>query len=346
MSTVTPTERVALGEFCKVHRITEDVKQELKLHSRNLAEVKKHGLQNLTELLQESKSSIYRLEKPNDVEATDFPTFVRLKRTSTSRSLTPELLERAVNNITQDIVLELADKASSNPKKKRKTGAAGAGAAAATGDSLQAIVSEAVLAAIRKTRSSEKQVADMTSSLPRGTDESIIQDAPADIQEYVESIIGIQSKIKKITAKYKEELTELQAREEEVRQQVDSFLKRGNKDSFKLNVNVDGDRVHYFIRRRTVVTKKPMSAAEIKDHVHNTVSGLLKTVPSVQSVSDLSEEFLAALRSSVFRTLLYHLENREKTEEEKIMLHRGRGKNQQNVQVEENDISGEEEEED
>jgi hypothetical protein len=345
MSTVTPTERVALSEFCKVHRITEDVKQELKLHSRNLAEVKKHGLQNLTELLQESKSSIYRLEKPNDVEATDFPTFVRLKRTSTSRSLTPELLERAVNSITQEIVSELADKASINPKKKRKTGAAGAGAAA-SGDSLQAIVSEAVLAAIRKTRSSEKQVADMTSSLPRGTDESTIQDAPADIQEYVESIIGIQSKIKKITAKYKEELTELQTREEEVRQQVDSFLKRGNKDSFKLNVNVGGDRVHYFIRRRTVVTKKPMSASEIKDHVHNTVSGLLRTMPSVQSVSDLSEEFLAALRSSVFRTLLYHLDNREKTEEEKIMLHRGRGKNQQNVQVEENDISGEEEEED
>jgi hypothetical protein len=340
---VTDIERVALGEFCKVHRVTEDIKREMKLQAKQLADVKKTGIQELTEMLQESKSSIYRLETPNDCTAEEFPVFVRLKRTSSSRSLTPELLEMAVNNITRDIVAELADKNSSKPKKKRKTSLEGGETAAAVsaGSALETIVSEAVLAAIRKTRSSEKQIADMTSSLPRGVDESVIVDAPPEIQRYVQEIVGLQQKLKRINKQYKDELTALQLREQEVRQEVDNFLKRGNKDSFKLNVNVDGDRVHYFIRRRKVVTKKPMSANELKEHVHNTVSGLLKTASSVQSVEDLSDEFLTALRQSVYQTLLYHIQNREKQEEEKIMLHRGRG-HSENLQVYEGNNSSEE----
>jgi hypothetical protein len=335
---VTETERIALGEFCKVHRVTEDIKREMKLQAKQLADVKKTGIQELTDMLQESKSSIYRLETPNECEANDFPSFVRLKKTSSSRSLTPEVLEAAVNNITRDIVAELADKASSKPKKKRKVADG-----VATVNPLESIVAEAVLSAIRKTRSTEKQVADMTSSLPRGMDESVITDAPQEIQKYVQEIVGLQVKLKKINKQYKEELTALQQREEEVRQEVDNFLKRGNKDSFKLNVNVDGDRVHYFIRKRKVITKKPMSASELKEHVHNTVSGLLKTASSVQSVEDLNEEFLTALRKSVYQTLVYHLQNREKQEEEKIMLHRGRGQSQ-NLQVYEGNSSEEQEE--
>lgn len=339
---VTDKERAALGEFCKVHRITDDIKREMKLQAKQIADIKKTGIQELTDMLQESKASIYRLETPNEYEGGDFPTFVRLKRTASSRSLTPELLESAVNNITRDIMAELADKASGKSKKKRKV--ADGSAAPASTNPLEAIVSEAVLAAIRKTRSTEKQVADMTSSLPRGIDESVITDAPPEIQQYVQEVVALQTKLKKINNQYKAELTELQQREEEVREQVDNFLKRGNKNSFKLNVNVDGDRVHYFIRKRTVVTKKPMTASEIKEHVHNTVSGLLKTAARVQSVEDVNDEFLAALRQSVYQTLVYHLQNRERQEEEKIMLHRGRG-HSQNIQVEESN-SGEEEEED
>lgn len=348
---VTDTERAALGEFCKVHRITEDIKREMKLQARQLADVKKTGIQELTEMLQESKSSIYRLEVPNDSSVEEFPAFVRLKRTSTSRSLTPELLEQAVNNITRDIIAELAEKESTRSRKKRKTSAAGAAGAAAgasgaaLSNDLVALVAEAVLTAIRKTRSTEKQVADITSSLPRGTDESVITDAPPEIQKYVQEIVGLQNKLKRINKQYKEELTALQQREEEVRQEVDNFLKRGNKDSFKLNVNVDGDRVHYFIRRRKVVTKKPMSVSELKDHVNNTVSGLLRTAPRVQTVQDVSDEFIEALRSSVFQTLVHHLQNRERLEEEKILLHRGRGQSQ-NLQVYESEESQTEQEED
>jgi len=348
---VTDTERAALGEFCKVHRITEDIKREMKLQARQLADVKKTGIQELTEMLQESKSSIYRLEVPNDSSVEEFPAFVRLKRTSTSRSLTPELLEQAVNNITRDIIAELAEKESTRSRKKRKTSAAGAAGAAAgasgaaVSNDLVALVAEAVLTAIRKTRSTEKQVADITSSLPRGTDESVITDAPPEIQKYVQEIVGLQNKLKRINKQYKEELTALQQREEEVRQEVDNFLKRGNKDSFKLNVNVDGDRVHYFIRRRKVVTKKPMSVSELKDHVNNTVSGLLRTAPRVQTVQDVSDEFIEALRSSVFQTLVHHLQNRERLEEEKILLHRGRGQSQ-NLQVYESEESQTEQEED
>lgn len=347
---VTDTERAALGEFCKVHRITEDIKREMKLQARQLADVKKTGIQELTEMLQESKSSIYRLEVPNDSSVEEFPAFVRLKRTSTSRSLTPELLEQAVNNITRDIIAELAEKESTRSRKKRKTSAgaatgAAAGASGALSNDLVSLVAEAVLTAIRKTRSTEKQVADITSSLPRGTDESVITDAPPEIQKYVQEIVGLQNKLKRINKQYKEELTALQQREEEVRQEVDNFLKRGNKDSFKLNVNVDGDRVHYFIRRRKVVTKKPMSVSELKDHVNNTVSGLLRTAPRVQSVQDLSEGFIEALRSSVYQTLMHHLQNRERLEEEKILLHRGRGQSQ-NLQVYESEESQTEQEED
>ncbi len=335
---VTDTERAALGEFCKVHRITEDIKREMKLQAKQLADVKKTGIQELTEMLQESKSSIYRLEIPNDSTVEEFPAFVRLKRTSSSRTLTPELLEQAVNNITRDIIAELADKESSKTRKKRKTASG-----VAAGNDLETLVAEAVLTAIRKTRSSEKQVADITSSLPRGTDESIITDAPPEIQRYVQEIVGLQSKLKRINKQYKEELTALQQREEEVRQEVDNFLKRGNKESFKLNVNVDGDRVHYFIRRRKVVTKKPMSVSELKDHVHNTVSGLLKSAPRVQSVQDVGDEFIEALRSSVYQTLMHHLQNRERLEEEKILLHRGRGQSQ-NLQVYESESQSEQEE--
>lgn len=340
---VTDTERAALGEFCKVHRITDDIKREMKLQAKQIADIKKTGIQELTDMLQESKASIYRLETPNEYEGGEFPTYVRLKRTASSRSLTPELLEAAVNNITRDIMAELADKESGKAKKKRKV-ADGSAAASSGVNPLEAIVSEAVLSAIRKTRSTEKQVADMTSSLPRGIDESVITDAPPEIQQYVQEVVALQTKLKKINNQYKAELTELQKREEEVREQVDSFLKRGNKNSFKLNVNVDGDRVHYFIRKRTVVTKKPMTASEIKEHVHNTVSGLLRTAARVQSVEDVNDDFLFALRQSVFQTLVYHLQNRERQEEEKIMLHRGRG-HSQNIQVEESN-SGEEEEED
>jgi hypothetical protein len=333
---VTESERAALGEFCKVHRVTEDIKREMKIQAKQLADVKKTGIQELTEMLQESKSSIYRLERPNDVSAEDFPAFVRLKKTTSNRSLTPELLEQAVNNITRDILEELLQKEENKGRgKKRKS----------PSNDLEALVCNAVLSAIRKTRSTEKQVADITSALPRGTDESLIADAPSEIQQYVQEIVGLQTKLKRINKQYKEELTALQTREEEVRQEVDNFLKRGNKDSFKLNVNVDGDRVHYFIRRRKVVTKKPMSVTELKDHVHNTVSKLLAQTARVQSVQDVNSEFMDALRSSVYQTLLYHLQNREKQEQEKIMLHRGRGHNQ-NLQVYESQSASEEEEED
>lgn len=342
---VTDSERAALGEFCKVHRVTEDIKREMKLQAKQLADVKKTGIQELTDMLQESKSSIYRLEKPNDVNAEDFPTFVRLKKTTSSRSLTPELLEQAVNNITSDILAELAEKEQGKRGKKRKAPPSDAAAGSAVPADLEAVVAEAVLVAIRKTRTTEKQVADITSSLPRGTDESLIADAPPEIQQYVTEIVGLQAKLKRINKQYKEELTALQTREAEVRQEVDNFLKRGNKDSFKLNVNVDGDRVHYFIRRRKVVTKKPMSVSELKDHVHNTVSKLLQNASRVQSVRDVNDEFLAALRSSVYTTLLYHLQNRERQEEEKILLHRGRGHNQ-NLQVYESQSGSESQEED
>lgn len=333
---MTDSERAALGEFCKVHRVTEDIKREMKIQAKQLADVKKTGIQELTEMLQESKSSIYRLEKPNDVSAEDFPAFVRLKKTTSNRSLTPELLEQAVNNITRDILEELLQKEETKGRgKKRKS----------PSNDLESLVCNAVLAAIRKTRSTEKQVADITSALPRGTDESVIADAPPEIQQYVQEIVGLQTKLKRINKQYKEELTALQAREEEVRQEVDNFLKRGNKESFKLNVNVDGDRVHYFIRRRKVVTKKPMSVTELKDHVHNTVSKLLTQTTRVQSVQDVNSEFMDALRSSVYQTLLYHLQNREKQEEEKIMLHRGRG-HSQNLQVYESQSASEGEDED
>lgn len=329
MSSVTDSEKAALGEFCRLHRITDDIKREMKLQAKQLADVKKTGMEELTGMLQESKSSIYRLEKPNDVEAEDFPAFVRLKKTSSSRSLTPELLEQAVNSITRDIMAELAEKEQSKGRGKKRKAAGSDGVA---GNDLEAIVSEAVLQVIRRVRSTEKQVADITSALPRGTDESTITDAPAEIQHYVQQIVGLQTKLKNINKQYKEELTALQVREAEVQQEVDNFLKRGNKDSFKLNVNVDGDRVHYYIRRRKVVTKKPMSVSELKDHVHNTVSKLLQNASRVQSVQDVNNEFLSALRSSVYQTLVYHLHNRERKEEEKILLHRGRGKNQ-NLQV-------------
>jgi hypothetical protein len=339
---VTDSERVALGEFCKVHRVTEDIKREMKVQAKQLADVKKTGIQELTGMLQESKSSIYRLEKPNDSNVEDFPTFVRLKKTTSSRALTPELLEQAVNHITHDILSELADKEQNKGRgKKRKAPSSSDGAASSD---LENLVAEAVLLAIRKTRSTEKQIADITSSLPRGTDESLIGDAPQEIQKYVAEIVGLQSKLKRINKQYKEELTALQSREAEVRQEVDNFLKRGNKDSFKLNVNVDGDRVHYFIRRRKVVTKKPMSVTELKEHVHGTVSKLLQTASQVQSVQDVNNEFLVALRSSVYQTLLYHLQNRERQEEEKILLHRGRGHNQ-NLQVYESQSGGESQEE-
>lgn len=326
---VTDSERAALADFCKVHRVTEDIKREMKLQARQLADVKKTGIQELTDMLQESKCTIYRLETPNDYTADDFPAFVRLKRTTSSRSLTPELLEQAVNSITLDILAELADREASKSRKKRKTAP---GAGVAINSDLESLVSEAVLHAIRKTRSTEKQVADITSSLPRGTDESVISDAPAEIQKYVQEIVSLQNKLKRINKQYKDELTALQQREEEVRQEVDNFLRRGNKDSFKLNVNVDGDRVHYFIRRRKVVTKKPMSVAELKDHVHNTVNKLLQKTNRVQTVQDVNDEFIESLRSSVYQTLLYHLQNRERQEQEKILLHRGRG-HSQNLQV-------------
>lgn len=335
---VTDSERAALGEFCRVHRITEDVKREMKLQARQLADIKKTGIEELTDMLQESKSAIYRLEKPNDVSAEDFPAYVRLKRTSSSRSLTPELLEQAVNSITQEIMAELADK--EQGKKKRKTNA---GAAAASGNELETIVSEAVLQVIRRVRSTEKQVADITSSLPRGTDESTVSDAPPEIQEYVQKIVDLQTKLKNINKQYKQELADLQAREAEVQEAVDNFLKRGNKNQFKLNVNVDGDRVRYLIKRKKVVTKKPLSATEIKEHVHNTVSKLLQNATRVQRVQDMNNDFLVALRSSVYQTLLYHLQNRERVEEEKLMLHRGRGRNQ-NMQVYESQSGGSEEE--
>jgi hypothetical protein len=336
---VTDSERVALGEFCRVHRVTEDIKREMKLQAKQLADVKKTGIQELTGMLQESKSSIYRLEKPNEGNAEDFPTFVRLKKTNSSRSLTPELLEQAVNSITREIMAELADKEQSKGKgKKRK---APEGSEPSTSD-LEAVVAETVLQVIRKVRSTERQVADITSALPRGTDESLITDAPPEIQRYVQEIVGLQGKLKTINKQYKEELTALQVREVEVQQEVDNFLKRGNKDSFKLNVNVDGDRVHYYIRRRKVITKKPMSVTELKDHVHNTVSKLLQNASRVHSVQDVNNEFLDALRSSVYQTLVYHLQNRERHEEEKIMLHRGRG-HSQNLQVYESSSSAEEE---
>ena len=345
---VTDVERAALGEFCKVHRVTEDIKREMKLQAKQLADVKKTGIQELTEMLQESKSSIYRLETPNDYTGDDFPSFVRLKRTATSRSLTPELLEQAVNSITRDIMTELADRESGRSRKKRKTRAtsdAAESSGGSLGNDLEALISEAVLSSIRKARSTEKQVADITSSLPRGTDDSVIADAPAEIQKYVQEIVTLQNKLKRVNKQYKEELAALQQREEEVRQEVDNFLKRGNKDSFKLNVNVDGDRVHYFIRRRKVVTKKPMSVTELKEHVHNTVSGLLRTATRITSINDVTEEFVAALRSSVFQTLVYHLQNRERQEEEKIMLHRGRGQSQ-NLQVYESEESSDSNRED
>jgi hypothetical protein len=336
---VTDSERVALGEFCRVHRVTEDIKREMKLQAKQLADVKKTGIQELTGMLQESKSSIYRLEKPNEGNSEDFPTFVRLKKTNSSRSLTPELLEQAVNSITREIMAELADKEQSKGKgKKRK---APEGSEPSTSD-LEAVVAETVLQVIRKVRSTERQVADITSALPRGTDESLITDAPPEIQRYVQEIVGLQGKLKTINKQYKEELTALQVREVEVQQEVDNFLKRGNKDSFKLNVNVDGDRVHYYIRRRKVITKKPMSVTELKDHVHNTVSKLLQNASRVHSVQDVNNEFLDALRSSVYQTLVYHLQNRERHEEEKIMLHRGRG-HSQNLQVYESSSSAEEE---
>ena len=328
---VTDSERKALSDFCKVHRTTEDIKQEMKAQARSLADVKKEGIQNLTEMLQESKSSIYRLERPNTAaEDEDFPAFVRLKKSISSRSLTPELLEQAVNNISHDVLYELSNREQGRGRKRKTP--PGAGAAAGVSSDIQALVTEAVLYAIRKTRSTEKQVADMTSSLPRGTDESQITDAPADIQRYVQEMVGLQSKLKAVNKKYKDELATLKQQEEDVRQQVDSFLKRGNKDSFKLNVNVDGDKVHYYIRRRKVVTKKPMSVGELKEHVHNTVSRLLQHANRVHSVQDVNEDFINALRSSVYQTLLYHLKNRESQEEEKILLHRGRGK-AQNLRV-------------
>lgn len=336
---VTESERKALSDFCKVHRTTEDVKRDMKLHARSLADIKKDGLQELTDMLQESKSTIYRLERPNDATEEDFPTFVRLKKSTTSRTLTPELLEQAVNSITQDIMRELAEREQGKRGKKRK--------APGSNDSngLEAIVSEAVLQAIRRTRSTEKQVADMTSSLPRGVDDSVIADAPEEIQKYVQKLVELQSKLKRITKQYKDELTALKQQEEDVRREVDQFLKRGNKDSFKLNVNVDGDRVHYFIRRRKVVTKKPMSATELKEHVHHTVSRLLQSTTRVQSVQDVNNDFIDALRSSVYQTLLYHIQNRESQEEEKILLHRGRGR-AQNLQVYESQSASESQEED
>ncbi len=327
---VTDSERKALSDFCKVHRTTEDIKQEMKAQARSLADVKKEGIQNLTEMLQESKSSIYRLERPNTAaEDEDFPAFVRLKKSVSSRSLTPELLEQAVNSISQDVLYELSNREQGRGRKRKAP--PGAGAAGVSSD-IEALVTEAVLQAIRKTRSTEKQVADMTSSLPRGTDESQITDAPADIQRYVQEMVELQSKLKAVNKKYKDELATLKQQEEDVRQQVDSFLKRGNKDSFKLNVNVAGDKVHYYIRRRKVVTKKPMSVGELKEHVHNTVSRLLQHANRVHSVQDVNEDFINALRSSVYQTLLYHLKNRESQEEEKILLHRGRGK-AQNLRV-------------
>lgn len=333
---VTESERKALSEFCKVHRTTEDVKRDMKLHARSLADVKKDGIQELTELLQESKSSIYRLERPSNATEDDFPTFVRLKKSTSSKTLTPELLEQAVNSITQDVLRELAEREQGKGKRGKKRKAPGSDET----NGLEAIVSEAVVQAIRRTRSTEKQVADITSSLPRGTDDSVITDAPQEIQEYVYKLVDLQTKLKRITKQYKDELTVLKKQEEDVRQEVDQFLKRGNKDSFKLNVNVDGDRVHYFIRRRKVVTKKPMSATEIKEHVHNTVSSLLRNATRVQSVQDVNSDFIEALRSSVYQTLLYHLQNRERQEEEKILLHRGRGR-AQNLQVYESQSASE-----
>lgn len=346
MSAVSQNEKQALGEFCRVHREADDIKQELKMHSKQLAEIRKSGLSELTDLLQESKSTVYRLEKPNDDAGENFPTFVRLKTTSSSKSLNPDVLEQSMNLITKQIIADLAERQSEKPKKKRKTNA-GAAASASNSDSINSqlveILAEAVLTAIRKTRSSERQVADMTSSLPRGVDESTINDAPEHIQKCVTDMVMLQNKLKQLTKRFKDDLAELEQKESEVRAEVDQFLKRGNKDSFRLNVSVDGDRVPYYIRRRTVVTKKPMSVSEMKEHVHNTVTSLLRTVPQIQSVDDVSDEFVTALRGSVYQTLLYHLQNREKQEEEKILLHKGRGKNRnQNLSVYETDSQEEE----
>jgi len=341
-----------LSEFCKVHRVTEDIKREMKMQSKQLSDIKKTGIQELTEMLQESKNSVYRVDPPAQYNGDDFPAFVRLKRTASSKTLTPELLETAINNITMAIVSELAEREAEKPRarKRRKTSAAAAAAAAggeeASSSTLQIenLVANAVLQVIKKARCIEKQTAELTSKLPRGVDESKIGEAPPDIQRYVQEIYSLQHKVKEVNKRYKEELQALQHREEEVRQEVDNFLKRGNKDSFKLNVNVDGDRVHYYIRRRTEVSKKPMSATELKDHVFTTVGQLFQQSTHIQNVQDVNDSFLSALRQSVYTTLLHHLKNREKTVQEKIVLHRGRGQ-AHNVQVYESSDQSEQEEE-
>jgi len=324
MAEVTEAEKQALTDFCKYHRQTEELERGRKIEQQQLAEIKKNGMDELTEMLLSSGSDIFRISQDGDDKA---PSFVRIKSVSNSKALTADIVQKAVDSVNKELILELAQKLIQ--KKKRKTSASTSAPAQASSSDA---VLEAVIRCIQEKRKNTKKVAQITDVLPKDFDAENMQEAPQEIQHYVKELVTLDERLRDIKSRYKTQLEELKMRQETVNEEVAMFLERGNKSSFKLNVSVDGDRVPYFIRKKKSTKKKQISVADLREYCTHALKKVASKIPPFEDIDSLDEQVLDDIRQVVVESLVYHIENRETVQTEKLLLQKGRH-SLQNMQV-------------
>lgn len=305
----TSSEKDALASFCKSHREIEDIKNDIKDKRKEITCNKKAHIQQLQDLLEKGDSTIYQI--PVDAEDADseMPTFVRLKSSNSLRSITADILTSALTTMSEECVREEFEK---SKKRKRKR----------NDDSvIREMFQRAVMDCIRKERSTPKMVVDFTKAPPRGVNLDFVPEASEEFLTLVKHVVSAKQNIKEVKEDFQNELDSALQRKEISQQHVDAFMLKHDKQDFRLNVQVDGQRVPYFIRRRLNKSKGQMSVKELTGYVSEALDSLFDTVGDSE---DTVYAQLEMFKKTVLEHVLGRLEEREEKVEEKLVLHRGR----------------------
>jgi len=310
---LTEENKNALASFCHHHRKIEMLKNNIKEMRKELSKEKKSQLEKIHEFLKLSESTIYHIpSNEDDLEEEDFeekmPMFVRLKNVNSLCNIDSEILKKALQKLDEECV---RSEIINIKKRKRQSNNNG---------DLRVTFLQAIMSCISKERSTPKVVVDFSKSNPRGVKKESIPEANEELVNLVKEVVTLKSNIKRGTKKTLKNLEDELEDQKIAEENVHNFMRENDKKDFRLNVQVEGERVPYFIRRRVITKKSPVSVKEVKGYISEALEPLFETFGDSE---EILYDKLEMFKNTVLQHLLLQLEKREDKVEEKVLLHRG-----------------------
>jgi hypothetical protein len=252
------TELASFTVYCEAGLALRKLREEIRVRvkdQRRLSKVKSKEIEEQVRSLAPIESEMVYRVAPADAEK-GVPQFVRVSRRPTSsRAITPKVVGDSIRGVSREQVLALLEKWSTMRDKKHMT-------------PVDAFV-HAVTANIGETRTTYKEVMQLTTAVPRGVEALKIQVAPSDLIEKCYAVYRAKSEIRTVTTEFKAAIKEVSERSKAAKPYVEQCLIRNGIDSQKVTTKTQGV---VFVRRKIRRQKPPIKVKDLTEAIKGKLS--------------------------------------------------------------------------